>query len=119
MPSTTTSRTLGHAFDVDENTWVLLEGNYFEAVDTPITPASEENGGAIYSIVTVDEASACQAQLGYICEWNRATNSGAYTDLANQDVLTQGATLKEFLVGHDPVADVPANVLANAGVGKI
>ncbi|KAK7756919.1 putative pectin lyase F-1 [Diatrype stigma] len=109
----------GHAFDVDANIWVLLEGNYFENVDTPITPASEENGGAIYSIATVDEASACRDPLGYICEWNRVAGSGAYTDLASQDVLTQGATLKEYLVGHSPVADVPANVLANAGVGKI
>lgn len=109
----------GHAFDVDANTWVLLEGNQFESVDTPITLASETNGGAIYSLVTVDEASACADPLGYICEWNKATNSGAYTDLSNQEVLTQGATLKEYLIAHTPVADVSANVLANAGVGKI
>lgn len=109
----------GHAFDIDTNIWVLLEGNYFQDVVTPITPASGENGGAIYSLATVDEASACQDPLGYICESNRVAGSGAYTDFASQDVLTQGAKLKEYLVDHTPVADVPANVPANAGVGKI
>jgi len=54
----------GHAFDIDTNTWVLLEGNYFANVNTPLTEAS-------------------------------------------------------LTAGHYAVADVPAKVVANAGVGKL
>lgn len=54
----------GHAFDIDTNTWVLLEGNYFANVNTPLTEAS-------------------------------------------------------LTAGRYAVADVPAKVVANAGVGKL
>jgi hypothetical protein len=33
--------------------------------------------------------------------------------------MTKAATYKKSLVGHYAVADVPAKVVANAGVGKV
>ncbi|KAE9576408.1 putative pectin lyase E [Colletotrichum fructicola] len=112
------SAVAGHSFDIDGNTWVLLEGNYFDSVTTPITPASSTNGGQIYVVNTVDEASRCTSYLGYICEWNRASGSGAITSLTSTTALTKLSAFKSSLIGHIGVADVPAKVKANAGVGK-
>ena len=53
----------GHAFDIDTNTWVLLEGNYFDNVTTPITETSLNSGALIYNVPTVDAASACKDPL--------------------------------------------------------
>jgi pectate lyase len=109
----------GHAFDIDTNTWVLLEGNYFENVNTPLTQTSLKAGGKLYTTSTVNAAGACRNQLGYICEWNRLAGSGAWQDRTDADVLSKAATFKTSLVGHYAVADVPAKVVANAGVGKV
>ncbi|OHX00351.1 pectin lyase [Colletotrichum incanum] len=108
----------GHAFDIDGNTWVLLEGNYFDSVTTPVTPASLTNGGNIYIVNTVDEASRCTSSLGYICEWNRARDSGVVSSLTSTAALSKLGGFKSSLIGHIGVADVPAKVKANAGVGK-
>ncbi|PYH96544.1 pectin lyase-like protein [Aspergillus ellipticus CBS 707.79] len=109
----------GHAFDLDVNTWVLIEGNYFEEVDTPMTPGSLTSGANIYSTSTVDAASGCLASLGYICEWNRESGTGSWPDLTDKAVLTQFSSLKHYLVGHTGVANVPSNVTAHAGIGKL
>ncbi|KAF7125593.1 hypothetical protein CNMCM5793_001832 [Aspergillus hiratsukae] len=109
----------GHAFDIDTNTWVLLEGNYFANVNTPLTEASLKAGGRLYTTSTVSAAGACLDQLGYICEWNRLVGSGAWQDRTDADVKSKAATYKNSLVGHYAVADVPAKVVANAGVGKL
>lgn len=96
----------------------MLEGNYFDSVTTPITPASSTNGGQIYVVNTVDEASRCTSYLGYICEWNRASGSGTVASLTSTTALTKLSAFKSSLIGHIGVADVPAKVKANAGVGK-
>lgn len=109
----------GHAFDIDTNTWSLLEGNYFDSVTTPLTPDSLTSGAQIYDVATVAAAGNCVGQLGYICEWNRLSNSGTWTDRTDAAVLSQAASYKGSLIGHIGVADVPSTVVANAGVGKI
>lgn len=108
----------GHAFDIDVNTWVLLEGNYFDNVDTPITSTSLTNSN-LYSVVTVNDASGCTSSLGYICEWNRLSNSGSFPSSTDSAALSKIAPYKASLVSHMPVASVPASVVANAGIGKI
>ncbi|KAL2817688.1 pectin lyase fold/virulence factor [Aspergillus cavernicola] len=109
----------GHAFDVDTNTWVLLEGNYFDGVDTPVTGGTLSSGALVYNVPTVDSASACVSSLGYICEWNRLAASGSWPSLAQQAVLDTFSEYTDSLVDAYGVADVPATVVANAGVGKI
>lgn len=96
----------------------MLEGNYFDTVTTPVTPASLTNGGNIYVVNTVAEASACTSPLGYICEWNRASNSGTVNTLTSSAALSKLGGFKSSLIGHIGVADVPAKVKANAGIGK-
>lgn len=109
----------GHAFDIDVNTWVLLEGNYFDNVNQPMTSASTTNGGHIYTTITIDEAGACDSELGYICEWEKTAGSGALYDIASSSVLSKAAGYKNYLVGHVSVNNVASNVTSNAGVGKI
>ncbi|GAP91805.1 putative pectin lyase [Rosellinia necatrix] len=109
----------GHAFDADANTHSLIEGNYFQSVTTPMSPASLTNGGALYTTVTVAEAGACPAYTGYICEWNKAYGSGAWPDVANAGVLSVAASYKQYLFDPMDVAAVPNYVKANAGVGKV
>ncbi|KAI1847574.1 hypothetical protein JX266_006426 [Neoarthrinium moseri] len=108
----------GHAFDIDVNTYVLLEGNYFDNADTPITSASLTKS-SLYSVVTVDDASGCTSNLGYICEWNRLSNSGSFPSSRSSEALSKLSAHKSSLVGHYGVADVPKSVVANAGIGKI
>uniref|UniRef100_A0A8H7N7A4 pectin lyase n=1 Tax=Bionectria ochroleuca TaxID=29856 RepID=A0A8H7N7A4_BIOOC len=110
----------GHAFDVDNNVDLLIEGNYFQTVTTPITSASYTNGGRIYYIQTVAEASNASGQLGYIPEWNRGSGSGTSATLANTNALSVLGQYKSAITwSHWAVADVPANVKSIAGIGKI
>ncbi|KAA8650411.1 hypothetical protein EYZ11_003359 [Aspergillus tanneri] len=109
----------GHSFDTDTNTWVLLEGNYFDSVDTPLTESSLKSGSLIYNVPTADSGSACSGSLGYICEWNQLVKSGTWTKKVDTAVLTEAAKFKGSLVGHKEVIDVPASVKVNAGVGKL
>jgi len=109
----------GHAFDIDVNVYALLEGNYFDSVTTPITSDSLTKNNALYNIVTVSDASSCTSSLGYICEWNRLANSGSFPSVLDSAALSKLSSYKSSLVGHIPVADVPASVTANAGIGKI
>ncbi|KAL6922660.1 hypothetical protein ACHAPO_008558 [Fusarium lateritium] len=111
----------GHAFDVDTNTWLLIEGNYFDSVTTPVTPASFTNGGKIFHIQTVADASGAQSALGYIPEWNRSGgNTGAVSALVNKDAVNKLGQYKSNIQwSHWAVGDVPANVRSIAGVGKI
>lgn len=109
----------GHAFDVDTNTWMLIEGNYFENVKTPITADSFNKGGQVYFIQTVADASNAASPLGYIPEWNRLSGSGAVNSIVSQNALSKlGAYKSNIMWSHWAVADVPANVKAIAGVGK-
>ncbi|KAF5025007.1 hypothetical protein F66182_2958 [Fusarium sp. NRRL 66182] len=110
----------GHAFDIDGNTWLLIEGNYFENVKTPITADSLNKGGNVYVVNTVAQASGCSGPIGKICEWNRiAGSSGALPTLTSSAALSRLGQTKSSVVGHRPVADVPASVRGNAGIGRI
>jgi len=108
----------GHAFDIDVGTYVLLEGNYFDSVVTPITADSAARSN-LYAVVTVEDASGCVDSLGYICEWNRLANSGEFASETSPAALEKMAGYKDSLVGHMKVADVPVSVVANAGIGKV
>ncbi|KAL5003069.1 pectin lyase fold/virulence factor [Aspergillus recurvatus] len=109
----------GHAFGIDTNTRALLEGNYFDTVTIPVTDTTLTNGALVYNVHAVDSASACVADLGYICEWNRLSGSGDWRSLTDQEVLTQFAQYTDSLVDAYAVVDVPSTVIANIGVGKI
>ncbi|KAF4464298.1 pectin lyase F [Fusarium albosuccineum] len=110
----------GHAFDISENTNVLIEGNYFQNVDTPLTSGSFTSGGQIYYIQTVAEASDASDELGFIPEWNRlGGSSGTVKTIVSQNVLNAFKSFRNQITWeHWKVENVPANVKATAGVGK-
>ncbi|KAF2018283.1 polysaccharide lyase family 1 protein [Aaosphaeria arxii CBS 175.79] len=111
----------GHAFDIEKNTWALLEGNYFENVDTTLTPNTYTSGGQTYFIQTVADASNAQSALGYIPEWNRlAGTSKAMNPITSSQTLSKFSQYKSQITwSHWKVENVPTNVLNNAGVGKV
>ncbi|KAI8211253.1 putative pectin lyase E [Colletotrichum sp. SAR 10_76] len=105
--------------------YYTFSGNWLHDVSGRAPHMGTTNGvtenyfhGVIYVVNTVDEASRCTSYLGYICEWNRASGSGAITSLTSTTALTKLSAFKSSLIGHIGVADVPAKVKANAGVGK-
>ncbi|KAG8924447.1 hypothetical protein FRC01_011492 [Tulasnella sp. 417] len=108
----------GHAIDNGQGSVILTEGNYFKSVTKPDTGTS--SGGTQYFVQTVADAGACSSPLGRVCEWNRLDSSGAVAARTTASVLTTFG-------GHPPVkslkpravADVPAYVLANSGVGIV
>ena len=105
---------------MDTNTWVLLEGNYFESVDTPVTEASFSNGGQVYFIQTGGDASSAAGALGYTPVVNELAGSGEVGAIVSQEAVdTLGQHQDKLIWEHWPAADVPANVQAIAGVGKI
>ncbi|KAL5355921.1 pectin lyase fold/virulence factor [Aspergillus floccosus] len=107
----------GHAFDV--NTWVLLEGTYFDNVKTPMTSGSLTSGAFMYKTATVAVSVNCFSSLGYICEWNRKSGSVSWPDGTDSATLTAFANYKKYLIGHTGVANVPSDATAHAGIGKI
>ncbi|KAF3025114.1 putative pectin lyase F-1 [Neopestalotiopsis sp. 37M] len=109
----------GHAWDIDDQTYILLEGNQYDSVTTPMTSTSLTTGAEIYDVVTVDEAGACANYLGYICEWNKGSGSGTVVDVADTAVLSKASSYTSYLVTHTGVGNVAASVTANAGIGKI
>lgn len=104
---------------MDTNTWILVEGNTFENVKTPVTEDSATNGGQIYFIQTEEDASNAAAALGYTPQMNQLVESGEVAGIVSQDAIERLGEDKESLSWeHWGVADVPANVQAAAGVGK-
>ncbi|KAG8962490.1 hypothetical protein FRC00_009381, partial [Tulasnella sp. 408] len=106
----------GHAIDSDTSSHILAEGNYFKSVTTPDT---NNKNGLEYFVQTVSDAAACTSYLGRVCEWNRLESSGAVSARLESGALTSLAQTVVKNLTPMAVADVPAYVLANAGVGKI
>ncbi|KAG9047775.1 hypothetical protein FS837_001483 [Tulasnella sp. UAMH 9824] len=105
----------GHAIDSDTSSHILAEGNYFKSVTTPDT---NNKNGLEYFVQTVPDAAACTSYLGRVCEWNRLESSGTVSARLDSGALTSLAQTVVKNLKPMPVADVPAYVLANAGVGK-
>lgn len=102
----------GHAFDVATGGKVVIEGNVFENVKQPITPASASSGGTIYNA----GGSGCQSYIGRSCQANTLSGSGTFSGYGSTSAF---AKFSGYSV-HPAIAasSVKASVLANAGVGK-
>ncbi|SPO05251.1 probable Probable pectin lyase F-1 [Cephalotrichum gorgonifer] len=110
----------GHSFDIDTNVWLLVEGNYFEGVDTPLTADSYTKGGKIYFIQTAEDASSAASTLGYTPEVNAFSGSREVSDVVNREAIeTLGQHQGSIRWKHWKPEDVPAKVQAIAGVGKV
>ncbi|KIK63005.1 polysaccharide lyase family 1 protein [Collybiopsis luxurians FD-317 M1] len=111
----------GHALDIGQGTYMIAEGNYFDNVKTPIIGV--DVNGRLYFPTTVPDANACSnAGWGRFCEWNRiSSNSGTPPVELNTTPFNTAMKTDAVVRGlvPMPVANVPAFVQANAGVGII
>lgn len=103
----------GHSFDVSTGGNVLMEGNVFESVTTPITTASKTGGGTIYNA----GGSTCSTYIGRSCQANSVSSSGTFDGYGSTSAM---AGFSGYTV-HPAVAasGVKASVVSNAGIGKI
>ncbi|KAF8900942.1 pectin lyase-like protein [Mucidula mucida] len=121
----------GHALDPGTGSKVLVEGNYFNTVTTPVLSDS----GEFYLPQTSSEASACSSTLGRSCVTNTLCVVLSVTSMERKPIkhrLSSGSVsgaaanaLNGFTdsvsKGISPMAasSVGAYVQANAGVGII
>lgn len=103
----------GHAFDTNTNDgFSLIEGNYFENVDTPRINENEQ----AYFPVSHSDSSICISYIGRNCVKNYLVNSGNVDGNTNQNVRKlKGSTL----IRPGKTLLVKSLVMENAGVGKI
>lgn len=110
-----------HALDAGPQVKVLVEGNYFDNIETPIT---KTGGGSIFGVLGEVGANAqaqCVNDLGRKCAGNMATPTPAINRFVqNEDVIKllgavpKGSVARPFLAG-----DVPAVITANVGPGHL
>ncbi|KAJ5361251.1 hypothetical protein N7541_002095 [Penicillium brevicompactum] len=104
----------GHAFDVREGSKVLIEGNVFEDVKTPLQASKEP--AKVFS-ASDNDASKCKSKLGRECSANSLTKSGTLS-ATNESVL-EAYPNGEKNISVLKASSVKSSVLSNAGVGKI
>ncbi|PBP18997.1 pectin lyase [Diplocarpon rosae] len=109
----------GHSFEIYTGASILIEGNQFVNVKSPIDPSAEKVD-TIYNVPDAASASACSSILGRACVMNAFTNSpGKWPSLKATAVLNTFKAVSKYLVKPYDVKSVQSRVKANAGVGKI
>jgi pectate lyase len=110
----------GHAFDAYAGARALIEGNVFDAVDTPLTSAAVA-AGSLYTVGDAAAAAACEASLGRACAANQLSASGEWAALEGAGVLDAiaDAAGEGYVVTPVDAGQVAALVVANAGPGKV
>ncbi|CED84412.1 polysaccharide lyase family 1 protein [Phaffia rhodozyma] len=104
------SNVVGHAFDVETGGRTVIEGNVFENVQTPAL-----NAGSSF-VATSSNGASCSSYLGRVCQANTLTGSGS---IAGTSTSAFAAFSGFSVAPATSASSVKANVLANAGVGKI
>lgn len=95
-----------------------LEGSMGESVDTLITDTTLKNGSVIYNIPNTQAGRGCDNAIARSYEVDQLSKSAQFPR-ADADVLKKAGTYKAPIPPNPPVADVPKNVMANAGVAKL
>ncbi|KAH6970584.1 pectin lyase [Ilyonectria sp. MPI-CAGE-AT-0026] len=108
----------GHAFDVYPGTTVLLEGNLFEAVTTPMTAGSEKVS-SVYTVPDSGSISACASSLGRSCVANSLSGSGKWPSLKSTSPLSTLKGVRGSLVAPIQAASVKTTVYGKAGMGRV
>ncbi|KAI6715215.1 pectin lyase [Diplocarpon mali] len=110
---------LGHSFEIYPSASVLIEGNQFKNVETPMDPSAEKLN-TIYNVPDAASASACTKILGRACVMNAFVGATTkWPSLKNEAVLNTFKGVSEYLVKPYDVGKTEAQVKANAGVGRI
>lgn len=110
-----------HALDADQPANVLMEGNVFENVDTPITRTTTAH---VFGPLGQPDAAAqaqCEAVLERVCAGNLAKPAPAFNGFRQDPVVMQTAKSIDpsRIVAPHPASEVPEVVKANAGPGHL
>lgn len=110
-----------HALDADQPANVLMEGNVFENVDTPITRTTTAH---VFGALGNPDAAAqaqCQASLGRTCVGNLAEPVPAFNGFRQDSAVMQAlrSIVPARIVTPDPANKVVAAIKANAGPGHL
>lgn len=108
----------GHNFDLEAGANVLLEGNYFQKMKTPIVASASAIKGNMFNVPNGSAANQCSAAIGRACVTNELAESGAFPSHTNANVIKAFNGVKNAPKAGS-AANVPNNVSKNAGVGKI
>ncbi|TFK39503.1 pectin lyase fold/virulence factor [Crucibulum laeve] len=106
----------GHAVDPEVGSKVLIEGNYFNTVTTPIL----QGDGQAFAPVTSAQTAQCSSLLGRSCVANTAISSGALPGTGTDAGTLNGFTASTYKSASIMAASqVGSYVQSNAGVGKV
>jgi pectate lyase len=114
----------GHALDVHSElnsvSKVLVEGNYFEDVNTPITVGSS----SIFATIGAPDSTVqalCQNALGRNCVGNFLTRTPSVNKFVQDPNVTDTfhSVLSTSVIVPISAEEVPASIKANAGPGHI
>ncbi|KAF9461094.1 putative pectin lyase precursor [Collybia nuda] len=105
----------GHAVDPGVGSKVLVEGNYFNTVTTPVLSDS----GQVFLPTTSAQVAQCASALGRNCVANTLLSSGSLSSGTDTGTLN-GFTASAYKGASVMAASsVGSYVQANAGVGKV
>ncbi|KAJ6070144.1 hypothetical protein N7499_012031 [Penicillium canescens] len=110
----------GHAFDIEANTWSLIEGNVFSNIATLMTAASTTKSNAIFN-VPLGAESTYTSVIRRACVANSVINgSGTLISVKNTAALTQLAAVgASRILAAREASGVTASVKTNTGIGKL
>lgn len=102
---------IGHAFETESGTNLVIEGNVFDGVEVPIKAGG---GGNIFAANDAATAAQCESAMGRACEVNSLTGAGPFEG-ADANVLGS--------IKNPPPAvsasEAKTSVLSKAGTGKL
>ncbi|KAK2049382.1 pectin lyase-like protein, partial [Colletotrichum somersetense] len=103
----------GHTFELHPGTIALIEGNYFETVDTPYKGDAFSNS---FNVPDASAASACESQIGRACTVNSVdSSSGDFKALSGTNALSTFSKLTKYLIEPIAASGVAGLVKSSAG----
>lgn len=109
----------GHAFDAYDGASVLIEGNVFDAVITPITEQAA-SVSTFYNVPDSSAASACSSVIGRNCVANHvSSDSGDFPSLKSSSALSAFSKITDYLVEPVDASTVASTVKGNAGPANL
>lgn len=109
----------GHAFDAYDGASVLVEGNVFDAVNTPVTEQAA-TVDTFYNVPDSSAASACSSSIGRTCVVNSvSSDSGDFPSMDSSSALTAFSKVTDYLVEPIEASEVKSAVTGNAGPANL
>ncbi|KAF2771034.1 putative pectate lyase [Teratosphaeria nubilosa] len=104
----------GHAFEVGSGAMIVAEGNAFQNVDTIIDDPID---GYIFTSPDTTTNEVCYDYLGHDCEVNAFGSSGTFDGTSDTSFMANFEG--NNIASASAASGVEADVVANAGIGKI